>query len=91
MIILFVDLKKAYDSVPRLALWSVLEKCGVPPRMLGIIRSFHDGMVARVRVGDHRTDDIVVNNGLRQGCVLAPTLFNIYFSAVGGIGPRKPV
>ena len=82
MIILFVDLKKAYDSVPRLALWSVLEKCGVPPRMLGIIRSFHDGMVARVRVGDHRTDDIVVNNGLRQGCVLAPTLFNIYFSAV---------
>ena len=29
---LFVDLKNAYDSVPRQALWKVLETCGVPPR-----------------------------------------------------------
>jgi len=32
---LFVDLKKAYDSVPRDALWIILEKCGMPPRMFG--------------------------------------------------------
>ena len=31
---LFVDLRKAYDSVPREALWRVLERCDVPPRML---------------------------------------------------------
>ena len=30
----FVDLRKAYDSVSRDVLCSVLEKCGVPPRML---------------------------------------------------------
>lgn len=54
----------------------------MPPTMLGIIRSFHDGMLARVKVGDLVTSDVEVNNGLRQGCVLAPTLFNIYFGAV---------
>ena len=31
LFVLFVDLKKAYDSVPRQALWSLLEKYGVPP------------------------------------------------------------
>ena len=41
---MFKDLKKAYDSVPRNALWTVLAKCGVPPTILRIIRSFHEGM-----------------------------------------------
>ena len=79
---LFVDLKKAYDSVPRQALWHLLEKYGVPPVMLSLIKSLHEGMNAVVRVGDSITDPIAVSNGLRQGCTLAPMLFNLYFSAV---------
>ena len=54
--VLFVDLRKAYDSIPRLALWSVLEKLGVPPQMLRVIRSLHDGMSAAVRVSGTTTD-----------------------------------
>ena len=46
---LFVDLRKAYDSVPREALWQVLDKCGVPPRMLNIVKSLHEGMQVEVR------------------------------------------
>ena len=34
LFVLFIDLRKAYDSVPRSALWRVLEKVGVPPKML---------------------------------------------------------
>jgi len=34
LFMMFVDLKEAYDSVPREALWTVLVKCGVPPIML---------------------------------------------------------
>ena len=48
LFVLFIDLKKAYDSVLRDALWGVLRKCGVPPTMLSVIRSFHDGMLAQV-------------------------------------------
>eukprot|EP00117_Sycon_ciliatum_P017967 scpid95993/ scgid0337/ LINE-1 reverse transcriptase homolog len=82
--VLFVDLRKAYDSIPMLALWSFLEKLGVPPQMLRVIQSLHDGMSAAVRVSlsGTTTDRFFVHNGLRQGCTLAPVLFNLYFSAV---------
>ena len=82
LFVLFVDLKKAYDSIPRCALWRVLEKYGVPPTMLSVIRSLHDGMKAAVRVEGGVTDNISVTNGLRQGCTLAPSLFNLYFGAM---------
>ena len=82
LFVLFVDLWKAYDSVLRQTLWCVLEKYGVPPTMVSVIKSFHEGMTAVVRVGDSVTDDIEVTNDLRQGCTLAPTLFNLYFSAM---------
>ena len=51
---------------------------GVPPVMLSLIRSFHDDMTAVVRVSNGTTDDIHVRNGLRQGCTMAPILFNLY-------------
>ena len=82
LFIMFVDLKKAYDSVLRNALWTVLAKCGVPS---SIIRSFHDGMQAGVRVGSTVTDSFEVRNGLRQGCTMAPVFFNVYFNAIVGM------
>ena len=51
LLALFVDLRKANDSVPRLALWQVLKKSGVPPQMLKIIIFFHEDMQAEVRIG----------------------------------------
>ena len=68
--VLFVDLRKA------------LEKYGVPEKMLNVVKSFHEGKHAKVRLGSTVSDRFEVRNGLRQGCTLAPTLFNIYFSAM---------
>ena len=64
---LFVDLRKAYDSVPRTALWCALRKLGVPDFIIGIVKSLHEGMKACVWVGGELLDEIEVNNGLRQG------------------------
>ena len=50
LFVLFVDLKKAYGSVPRDALWRVLEKHGVPSSMPSVVRSLHSGMVVEVTV-----------------------------------------
>ena len=79
----FIDLTKAYDSVDRELLWSVLKQLGVPPKMLAVIRQFHDGMRARVRMDDGTCSDwFDVGQGLRQGCNLAPLLFNLFFAAM---------
>lgn len=78
----FVDLRKAYDSVPREALWMALQKLGVPDVLIDIIKSFHTDMQAKVRVDGQLLEEISVNNGLRQGCTMAPSLFNLYACVV---------
>ena len=80
--LIFVDLRKAYDSVPRAGLWAALKKLGVPDRLIGIVRSFHENMKANIRVDDELCDEIEVENGLRQSCTMAPTLFNLYAAVV---------
>jgi hypothetical protein len=37
---------------------------------------------AEVRVDSATTESFEVKNGLRQGCTLAPSLFNLYFGAM---------
>ena len=79
----FVDFQKAYDSVDRELLWKVLARVGVPSVMIDVIRQFHDGMRARVRMDDGELSEwFEVTQGLRQGCVLSPLLFKIFFAAV---------
>ena len=79
----FIDLQKAYDLVDRFLLWKVLARYGVPAKLISIIRQFHDGMRACVRLDSGETSEwFAVEQGLRQGCVIAPDLFNIFFVAV---------
>ncbi len=78
----FIDLKKAYDSVPRDGLWKVLHRLGVPRKLINIIRSFHTNMSTCLRLDGVLSDPIGVENGLRQGCCMAPVLFNLYMCAV---------
>ena len=81
--ICFIDLAEAYDSVDRVLLWKIIARFGVPPRMIKVIRMFHDGMRARVQSDDGNFSAFFkVFQGLRQGCVLSPLLFNILFAVV---------
>ena len=51
--------------------------------MIEVIRQFHDGMRACVRNDDGRCLEwFEVAQGLRQGCVLSPLLFNVLFAAI---------
>ena len=79
----FIDLQKAYDSVDRTLLWQVLARFGTPPEMIEVIRQFHDGMRACVRSNDGRCSEwFEVAQGLRQGYILSPLLFNVFFAAI---------
>ena len=72
----FIDLRKAYDSVPREALWVALSKLGVPDTLIELIRSFHQDMKATIRLDSTLLEEIRVENGLSQGCCMAPALIH---------------
>ena len=78
----FVDLTKAFDTVSRDGLWKIMAKFGCPPRFIAMVRQFRDGMQARVQNDGEFSEPFEVTNGVKQGCVLAPTLFSMMFSAM---------
>ena len=47
-----------------------------------MIESLHTGMMAKVKEAGELSDSFPVSNGVKQGCVLAPTLFSIFLSAM---------
>ena len=47
-----------------------------------MVRQFHDGMQARVQNDGEFSEPFEVRNGVKQVCVMAPTLFSMMFSAM---------
>ena len=76
----FIDLTKAFDLVSRDGLFKVLPKIGCPPKLLSIIKSFHDNMQGIVQYDGSYSQPFDIRSGVKQGCVLAPTLFGIFFA-----------
>ena len=59
-----------------------MAKYGCPQKFITIVQQLHDGMLARVQDNSEISQPFPVSNGVKQGCVLAPTLFSIMFSAM---------
>ena len=76
----FVDVTKAFDTVSRDGLWKELKRLGCPPKFLTILRQLHDGQMGQVKHSGSLSDSFPISNGVKQGCVLAPSLFSILFS-----------
>ena len=78
----FVDLTKAFDTVNREAFWRILGKIGCPPSFVDKFRPLHRNMKAQVNFNGQLSEQISVDNGVKQGDIPAPTLFSIYYSAM---------
>ena len=70
---LFIDFKKAYDSVRREILYNILIEFGVPKKLVWLIKMCLTETYSRVRIGKNL---FPIRNGLKQGDALSPLLFN---------------
>ncbi|BHF83094.1 hypothetical protein SprV_0802623600 [Sparganum proliferum] len=76
----FVDLAKAFSAVNHDDLWKIMQKFCCPERLIQMMRQLHDCMMATDNGAVSQAS--AVTNGMKQGCVLAPTLFSLMFSAM---------
>ena len=82
LFIVFIDLTKAFDLVSRDGLFKILPLIGCPPKLLSFLESFHNNMHGTVRFDGNMSEAFNIRSGVKQGCVLAPTLFGIFFSVL---------
>ncbi|KAJ4430090.1 hypothetical protein ANN_22299 [Periplaneta americana] len=73
---LFIDFKKAYDSVKREVLYDILIEFGIPKKLVRLIKMCLSETYSRVRIGQFLSDPFPIHCGLKQGDALSPLLFN---------------
>ncbi|UYV83647.1 hypothetical protein LAZ67_23001880 [Cordylochernes scorpioides] len=74
----FVDLKKAFDTVPHSLLWSKLGELGLDFRFVNLIRNYFEQMTTTVRWNGLFTEPIKIRSGVLQGEPLSPYLFILF-------------
>ena len=74
----FIDYAKAFDCVDHNKLWKILKEMGIPHQLTCLLRNLYAGQEATVRTGYGTTDWFQIGQGVCQGCILSPCLFNLY-------------
>ena len=79
----FIDYAKAFGCVDHNKLWKeinnkLLQEMGIPDHLTCLLRNLYAGQEATVRTGHGTTDRFQIGEGVRQGCISSPYLFNLY-------------
>ena len=75
----FVDFKKAFDTVPRHILFQKLLSYKIG-KFYNSLKNMYTQDLACVCLVDQLTEPFSINQGVKQGCILSPLLFNIFIS-----------
>ena len=74
----FLDFRKAFPSVWREGLWEKMKYYGIGGKFLRLCQDLYRDVGARVRVGKVFSERYTIDGGLRQGCILSPSLFSLF-------------
>ena len=74
----FIDYAKAFDCVDHNKLWKILKRDWIPDYLICLLRHLYAGQEATVRTRHGITDWFQIGKGVCQGCILSPSLFNLY-------------
>ncbi|XP_063613942.1 uncharacterized protein LOC134787155 [Penaeus indicus] len=74
----FIDYTKAFDLVIHEELWNNMRNMGFPEHIILLLKAMYDEQKAAVRANYGLTDWFEIDQGVRQGCILSPHLFNLY-------------
>ncbi|MCO5572087.1 hypothetical protein L7F22_025838 [Adiantum nelumboides] len=78
----FVDFHKAFSMVPRAGLMRRLQEMGVPTVSIWVIKALYRSVMVHVRTLEEISDLVHSTIGVKQGCLLSPTLFGMYINEV---------
>ena len=78
----FVDLEKAFDRVPRDAVWWALRHVGVEEWIIEVIKAMYAGACTSVKLPDCESQEFEVKVGVHQGSVFSTLLFIIVMQAL---------
>jgi hypothetical protein len=73
---LFLDFKKAYDSIKREVLYNILVEFGIPKKLVRLIKICLNETYSKVRIGKLLSDKFPIQNGPKEGDALSSLLFN---------------
>ena len=80
ILITFLDLKKAFDSVNLDILLAKLKYYGLDDTSLNWFSTYLKNRRLAVRINNHLSDPYPINVSVPQGSILGPTLFNIFIN-----------
>ena len=81
----FVDFSKAFDTIPRDILMHKLLDKGINGKAFNLLKNIYSHEKCQIKIGEFLSKPISSNQGVRQGCILSPILFNIFISDLPGI------
>lgn len=79
---MFVDFKRAFDSIPHDKLWAFLYNTGFSPKLLRILSAFYSQVTLQVRSNSGLSEQADVSEGVLQGEILSPLLFILYLGDI---------
>ena len=74
----FIDYSKAFDTVNHKKLIECLKTTDIDLSDIALVANFYWEQDTKIRIGNHMSESLKIKRGVRQGCVLSPSLSNLY-------------